>query len=120
MPTYKDPEKNREYSRNWARNKRLNNAKFREEQNAAQRLRRLQEAPNQERLMIQRNNRLRLNPRGKQQCLHCHEVKPLDAYHFTPSTACKNGLYATCRECSNRQQREIYRPRYLARKKAQL
>ena len=68
--------------------------------------------------MIQRNNRKRLRPRGKQQCIHCEKVKPLDKYHF------KRGLWhvqqaacmSTCRECENRAHREIYRPRHLARK----
>ena len=68
--------------------------------------------------MIQRNNRKRLNPRGKQQCIHCQEVKPMDKYNFVVDAKTRTGLASICRECKAQGEREIYGPRYLARKAA--
>ena len=116
MP-YKDIEQSRKRGRDYMRERR-EDPKFRAEMIDYQNLYRLRHTPNRERLMIQRNNRKRLRPRGKQQCIHCEKVKPLDVYNFKSVERTTSGFLSTCRECENRIHREVYRPRTMARKAA--
>ena len=117
MP-YKDIEQGRKRKREYMRERR-EDPKLRAEMVDSQSMRRLRDAPNQKRLMIQRNNRKRLNPRGQQQCIHCEKVKPLDVYNFKSVEQTRSGFLSKCRECENRIHREVYRPRTMARKAMQ-
>ena len=62
----------------------------------------LRNTADQERLLLLRENRFRLRPAGKQRCVVCMKIKPLDDYHFTRSSDTQGRTFRPrCRECLN-------------------
>lgn len=97
-------ENNRRLVREWARKKR-ETPEYRAMERQGKADFRLRGSDNQDRLLAFRENRERFWKQGKQRCLTCWKVKPLDTFHFQPDKQCACGYRCSCRDCLNERNR---------------